>query len=484
MENRKLNRRDFLRLSAAAATGAVVAACAPAAPQVVEVEKEVPVEKVVVQTVEVEKVVEKEVPAKPVKKVDIEWWYEWGGSVPAKALHGVRDAFNEQSQTIYVHGLQVTDAMDKYLTAIGGGAPPDLAICNGSYPEIWARGVVMPLDDWIETSDLITKEDIFPSSWVEGSWQGKIYGIPAVESYLRFGLCYHEKVVQDAGLDPGNPPETWDETFEWHEKINKLDAVGNLEILGFDPREAMAGSGPGPANPLFWAQSFGHKFWTREDNKFHFDDPKWVAALKTIKRFYDAVGVEKIEGYRSSYSTWTHSPTSSFPAGVQAMSINGYWVPGEMQIAAPGKKILYSWSPVPSERKGIKFQSTGGHFFNIPNGAASPEAAFEFATFCTTDKACDIIFDTIGWLGARISYLERIDLSAAAPGLDWFLRSATEADEMNACAGCPISGFVSKKWQDGSDAVNYGTKTAEEAAKDLQKECTEELAKSFPELVS
>ena len=54
---RTVSRRDFLRLTGAVATGAIAAACAPAAPQVVEVEKEVPVKEVVVQTVEVEKIV-------------------------------------------------------------------------------------------------------------------------------------------------------------------------------------------------------------------------------------------------------------------------------------------------------------------------------------------------------------------------------------------------------------------------------------------
>ena len=36
MGKRRLSRRDFLRVSAAVATGAAVAACAPAAPQVVD----------------------------------------------------------------------------------------------------------------------------------------------------------------------------------------------------------------------------------------------------------------------------------------------------------------------------------------------------------------------------------------------------------------------------------------------------------------
>jgi len=65
MTGRRLNRRDFLRLSAAA-TGAVVSACAPATPIVVEKEviKEVPVEKQVI--------VEKEVPKEVVKEVPVE----------------------------------------------------------------------------------------------------------------------------------------------------------------------------------------------------------------------------------------------------------------------------------------------------------------------------------------------------------------------------------------------------------------------------
>ena len=72
MKNRKLTRRDFLRLSAMTTAGVVAAACARATPVVVEKEviKEVPVEKPVV----VEKEVVKEVPVEKevVKEVPVE----------------------------------------------------------------------------------------------------------------------------------------------------------------------------------------------------------------------------------------------------------------------------------------------------------------------------------------------------------------------------------------------------------------------------
>ncbi len=54
MNVRKLSRRHFLELSAVAATGAIAVACAPPTPQIIEVEKEVTVEKVVKETVQVE----------------------------------------------------------------------------------------------------------------------------------------------------------------------------------------------------------------------------------------------------------------------------------------------------------------------------------------------------------------------------------------------------------------------------------------------
>jgi len=240
MEKRKLNRRDFLRLSAVAATGAVVAACAPAAPQVVEVEKEVPVEKVVVQTVEVEK----EVPAKPAKKVEIEWWHGWGGLTGVNAMQAVADAFNVESETVYVHRLQVSEIADKYMTAIAGGAPPDVEIGNLPYAQFWAREVLYVLDDWVNASKVIDVEDTLPEAVEGGKWKGKTYGWPTIESSIRFSFCYNVDLVKDAGLDPDNPPLTWDEVFEWHEKINKFDTAGNLEILGFDPMDAMGGSGP------------------------------------------------------------------------------------------------------------------------------------------------------------------------------------------------------------------------------------------------
>ena len=471
MNKSRISRREFLRLStgltAAGITSMLAASCAPQ-PAPTEAPK-------------AEEKAEPEPAAPPAEAVSIQWWHGWGGMTGTNAMQAVADAFNKQSDTVYVERLQVDDVHEKYLTAIAGGAPPDCEIGNLNYSEFWAREVLQELDDWINASDVIDMDDILEAAVEGAKWKGKTYGLPCIESSVRFAFSYNVDRVKEAGLDPDNPPQTWDEVFEWHEAITTFDSAGNLEILGFDPMDAMGGSGPGPPDPFFWPPSYGLTWWEKDASKFHFDDDLFVDALATVNSFYDYVGVEKMAGYRSSYGTWTQSPTASFPAGVQAMIVNGPWQPGELARAAPDKNFAYSWSPTPSDRKGTKVQASGGHYGSIPLGAPHPQEAFAFLEFCTKDEAQDIVFDQTGWLGPRKSWNAKLDVSTYS-GLDFYVNSIAEADELWPSAGCPISSFVGQQWWNTVDAVNFGDKTPAEGAADMQKLCTEELDKQFPDL--
>jgi multiple sugar transport system substrate-binding protein len=472
---KQLSRREFLRLAGLTSVGVLAAACGPA-----------PTPEKVVETVEVEKIVEKVVTATPPPEevILIEWWHGWPGVTAIDALQAVAELFNEQNETMKVNRLQVgghtTGTSDVYLTAIAGGAPPDVETGNLPYPEFWARGVLHELDDWIAASTVIDVKDTIPAAIEGGKWLDKTYGWPCVECSLRYGFSYNVALVEAAGLDPDNPPVTWDEVYEWHEKITRFDSAGNVEILGFDPMDAMAGAG-GP--DYFWMPDFGLPWWDKENFTITFDDPRFVGALATIKRFYDLVGVEKIAGFRTSFGTWTQSPTSSFPAGVQAMIINGAWQPGELAHSAPDKHFRYTWPPVPSERKGVKWQASGGHWGNIPLRAKHPEAAFKFIEFLTTDEVADLIFELTGWFSPKISWNTKVDVSRYE-GLEFYTKSILEADEMWGMAVCPVTGFVGQQWYLATDTVLYGKKTPEQAAKDMEKACRDELRKQFPDLAS
>lgn len=471
MPSKQLSRREFLRVAAGAAGVTLLAACAP---QTGVQQAEAP------QAAEQQPAAAEAQPASE-EKTTIQWWHGWGGLTGVNAMQAVADAFNEQSSDIFVERLQVDSVHEKYLTAIAGGAPPDCEIGNLNYSEFWARGVLQVLDDRIASSTIIDPKDILPAALEGAKWQGKTYGVPCIESSIRFAFSYNETLIKDAGLDPDSPPQTWDEMYDWHVATTKFDSAGNIEILGFDPMDAMGGSGPGPPDPFFWPPSYGLTWWDKDNNTFHFDDDRFVSILETINRFYEYAGVEKMAGYRSSYGTWTQSPTASFPAQVQAMIVNGPWQPGELAHSSPDGVFRYTWGPTPDDRKGTKFQASGGHYGSIPNGAAHPDEAFKFLEFCTLNEVQDIVFEQTGWLGPRISWNAKLDTSVYS-GLDFYVNSIAQADEMWPSAGCPVSNFVGQQWTNAVDAVNFGDKTAAEAAQDIQNLCTEELHNQYPDL--
>ena len=473
MKGKDFSRRDFLRMSALTAAGVTLAACAKPAteePTVApKVEEPTPTTEMVAEEV-----------------VTLEFWWGWGGTTGMNAMEAVADAFNKQHEGLQANPLVPSPSMDeKLLTAIAGGEPPDVAVGNIAFSQFCARGSFTPLDDYFAASEVVPlrSDDIIASLWEDGSWQGTVYGLAAGEVGPRMGFVYNVGLVEQAGLDPDSPPLTWDELYKWHEEITTLDAAGNVEILGFDPLDAMGGRRPTSDSSFFWADSYGFEWWNGDDVTFNFDNELFAASLATIKKFYDLVGIEKVEGYRSSYGTWTQSPTASFPAGVQAAILNGYWTPGELVHSAPDLSFRYTWPPNSSERQGVKFQNVGGHPVTIPKGVTKPDKAFKLLEFMTMPASMDIILDTTGWFGPRISWLKGVD-PGRFPGLDFYLQSSIEADELKPCPLCPISSFVGQELNNTWDAVNYGEKTPQEAAKDLQDLLTEELKKQFPELVS
>ncbi|MEA3344953.1 MAG: extracellular solute-binding protein [Chloroflexota bacterium] len=468
MKQNGMTRRDFLRLSAAAATGAVMAACAPAAPEVVEVEKEVPVEKVVKETVIVEK------PAKPAEKVTVRYWFSWGADL-VKAIEAMMDTdeYKEHLPGVKIDPIpSIGD--EKLLTSIAGGEPPDGA-SNVHYFSLYAKGALQPVGEWVNASDMINKEDFLDATWKTAFYEGEMHGVPGVEGWIRYGLCYNAGLVEEAGLDPDNPPLTWSETFEWHKKISEFDEAGNVRVIGLDPYDAMGGA-LGGGDPFMVPKSWGFQAYDEENREFNLDNPKMADALETMGQFYEHVGVDQMTGFRESFGTWG----PSFNAEVQAMIIEGYWVPGETAHEAPevSEKIRVSWLPVPDDRKGLKVQATGGHYILIPKGAKHPEEMFQFAEFLNTDVACHIIYDMIGWLPARPAFLKKIDVTKYN-GLEWYAKSVEEADEVIPQELNPITAFTWKAWNDVREKVYRGDATREEGAKEMQEKCTEELQKAL-----
>lgn len=413
--------------------------------------------------------------------VKIAWWSGWGsGGLAAKTFDNVAAAANKANLGFQVAHTAQSSVAKKLAVVIAGGTPPDVEVGNLSYPEFWATGLAMALDSYLAKSQTLKKSDLLAASWTFGSYQGHTYGVPAVESFVRWGLVANADLLAKRGLDETKLPTTWSDLLDWHKQLTVVDpATKAITQLGIDPRDAMGGSMSG-GDPFFWGPSsgLGTGYYDQKAAKFNLVNSQLEAALAAIKGFYDAAGgYAAVQTFHKTNGTWTGAK-AGIVLGTQAMQINGYWTPGSLTKLAPNKRYVYGWPPTSPDRKGKKIQSAGGHFAVLPKGSPHPDQAFAFAEYLTSEPAEQIIFDGEGWLGARKSFLAKVNVKQY-PGLDFYVKSATSADEFWADPVDPIEGFFSDTWNAQAVKVFQGTMTPQDALQQMQQLCTVQLAKQL-----
>ena len=451
MSEKKLSRRDFMRMAAVTAAGATLAACAPAAaPTTAPSGGEQPAEK----------------PASVDTGLPIVYWYAWGNLDPAMAKIVELEQFKTAigGATMEYKGQVTNEAM---LTAIAAGTPPD-GISNQDYTNLFARGATIAVDSMIATSSVVKKDDFIDAIWESTFIDGKQIGVPGLESYLWWGLNYNTDLAEKAGLDVNAPPKTWDETLEWHKALTTFDDAGNVKTIGLDPYDAMAGECD------FAAQSFmGKNWWDDKAKTFDFNNEAFAESLEVMGEFYRIVGPDKFAGMRQAEGQGGWG--ASYNAQVQSMIIEGYWHPGETQIQQPevAKFNKSSWAPVPASRKDANIMATGAHMVAIFKDGKNQNGMFKAAEGFLGDEAMDIIFAEVGWVVGRKSYLANVDPNTF-PGLDFYLKAADEATEWIIGRRSPIHNFVQTQYQELREKVYRDTMSAADAAAEMQKRAENE----------
>ena len=449
-----VGRREFLVASGVIAAGTALAACTPKAtptPRTAEKPAATPI------------------PAKK-EAVTLNYWVFWGQLADVAPHWWASDTYKDMAGDYKVE-FKTGAGGDAGRTAVAAGTPPDVGDL-GPQRDFMIGGVLLPLDDYVAASDIISADKFFEGNWTEGTFEGAQYGIPAHECFLRRGLNYNEALVKEAGLDPDKPPETVEETFEWHKKLTKFDSAGNLVQFGLDPYDAEGGSSSG-MDGFYIADAWDMDWFDGDAGSFNLDNEKLAEAWDMLGEFYRLMGVDNLAGVRSveGQGTWG----GAFNAGVQAMIIEGYWHPGETAHEKPeiSKVNRCTWAPVPASRKGAKIQFAGGHVSSLFRDGEHAKEAFWILEFLQTPAACDPIFNTIGWLPGLKDYVKGVD-ATKFPGLDFYFRSVEETTDWYGSLHCPIQAFVSTKLREYREKVYRDEMTAKDAVSKVQEEVENE----------
>jgi len=441
-----LNRRDFLKFSAFAGSAALLAACTPApagsAPAA-----------------------SGGAAAPAAEAKTLSYWWAWGNFEPAMKTIQEQQQFKDYlaGTTMEFKGNTNEQAL---LTAIAGGTPPD-AGSNYSYPNLFTRGATIAVDAMVEASTIIKKEDMLDTLWRSAFIDGKMIGVPAIESYLWWGLNYNTDAATKAGLDPDTAPVTWADCMEWHKALTKKDAAGNLLQIGLDPYDAMAGETD------FAATSWGFTWWDEDTKKFDLGNPLMAESMNVMGDFYRLAGPDQFAGMRQveGQGTWG----ASYNAGVQSMIIEGYWHPGETQIQKPeiAKFNRSNWAPVPVGREDHKIMATGAHFVVIFKDGKNAEDAFKLGEYLNTPPALDVIFKEVGWIQGVLSWLKTVDKNTY-PGLAFYIDAPEKVTDFIIGRRCPIHPFVQTQYQELREQVYRDLMDPQAAADELQKRAVAE----------
>jgi multiple sugar transport system substrate-binding protein len=172
-----------------------------------------------------------EAPAQPAAsgekvKLVIWWWGEQEAPGAQKWMDETIAKYTQENPNIEIEAvLQSTDTLiPAFQAAAAAKQGPDIQYFWGG---VWTlentwTGALVPLDDLIPAEEL----DHYINNF-ERSYDGKLWGIGWYLSGNPF--VFNPTLFEKAGLDPQNPPKTWDELKD---ACGKLNAAGIVPIAG------------------------------------------------------------------------------------------------------------------------------------------------------------------------------------------------------------------------------------------------------------
>jgi multiple sugar transport system substrate-binding protein len=359
----------------------------------VEVQTTVEVEK----TVEVERTVEVQVTGAPEPgsgpainsdvSGSVELWHFWASPVRRNAIRRVIAICQEK-----LPNIEVVDTVKPFgdiwtanvaAVAAGSGMPDVIVSDRPTLPKDAADGVYMNLQEWADR-DGVTRDQFYPWAWDQTLFEGSTYGIPH-ETDVSV-LFWNKQLFEAAGLDPEQPPETWDQVAEYADKLDVKDASGNYTRIGFFP---------------LWNRGVDVWQYTNDaemigpEGVVQINNPNMVETVEWIQSWVDRYGGwQKLQDFNAKFGA---PPNDNFMSNGIAMrtDIFGYnsalefYRPradtaeplGEITDADPRMDWGIGLLPHDEDAKGGTW--SGGFSMSIPTGSDNAEAAWEFIKCAT-----------------------------------------------------------------------------------------------------
>jgi ABC-type glycerol-3-phosphate transport system substrate-binding protein len=410
--NKKLSRRDFLRLSAMAAGGTVLAACGTQATP------EQPAEEVAQPT---------EPPMK--EPVTIRMVTHWTGEdAHTASMALLYKRFQEANPDIKLDIVEIPDwsqANTKVTTECAAGGCPDIAFGQFVGPEVVDAGLVYDTDSFVEEH-----KDVIDMAYMGAKYNGK-YWKAFTSEISGFGCVYSKDLLAEIGLSEF--PKTWDELLAAGEAIKAKGKV----LSTFQ---------------AYWPPLFGFiQQSTPEGNQAcidgDWDSPTWAKTMEYFQKWLPYLGPDELE------MSDQIAPLRVVD-GEMLFYCDGQWMIGNtgLEPAEAAAKLGVAPFPTPAGKTiaGWNGYAIGETVYVHPDNPEKEEAAWRFLDFWATDEEVikSFIVDSQSPMGVRT---DLITPELAGPFLPMFIEATSAADlaytEIGGWAAVDIWGAVLPAFQ-------------------------------------
>ncbi|MDO4329433.1 MAG: ABC transporter substrate-binding protein [Lachnospiraceae bacterium] len=382
----------------------------------------------------------------------ITFWYNNTGD-EAKIYEEAVAAYNASQSKYKVEGLSVTDGQ-KIIVAMSSDEAPDV-IKHGNQTVIqYAKnGLIEPLDEYIAKEGFDT--GIYSDQAVAANeMEGELYALP-LDAYT-IQMYYNKTLLEEAGYS--EPPKTMEEMYEMAVKATKVDANGNIEVLGY------------PLFPYASARQeliygFGGRWWD-ENSKPTPNNQGILDSLNMNIKFRNEFGGKELDSFIGTANTNRYTEQDMFFQGKQLFRLDGSWLPTMMKNF--NSDVEWGITLVPGteahpENRGVSRFETDS--IAVTAMSKHKEGAWDFTKFLTGVEGARIIDLGTGNLPAIKALYDDPEI-LAVPGFAEFIDALKEEKGVQYPQMADYDEYMNLV-NAALDTVYAGKQTPEEALNDL-----------------
>jgi multiple sugar transport system substrate-binding protein len=303
--------------------------------------------------------------AKPQEeKVTLKFWYPGTEEALTGAVKDIIKKFEDQNPAVTVELTSIpwAEYFQKLTVSYAGGLQPDIqGLGFGQLISTVNQGKYLDLNPYIAADSWEGKEDFFPDILKAGQYENGQYGLlmPEVRP-----LAYRKDFFTDAGLDPNNPPKTFDEIFEFAVKLKKVD--GNKTVRGGIDIQTSNGE----QSYLSLLLLLGEDFYDEEGNPT-FDSQTSIDLVQKLVDLYKSGAIIQANQQQAG-----GVPFQNSQAALAFISTSGA---AALKESVGADQI--GWVLPPAGREGKQTALMLGTFLTASQKTKHPEEAWKFIKF-------------------------------------------------------------------------------------------------------